>query len=422
MVSEETRAAPNEARQLRLRSATLLFREDGKERAFTVRERSLLGSSPDATIRLNDPMVSRVHLELDPRADGVWVRDLGSKNGTYLNDVKIVEARAPARAQLRVGSTEIALRADERSDVALWPEGRFVRLLGESLTMRALFAMLDRLRASDAAVLIHGETGTGKELVADAIHNTSKRAEHPFVTVDCAALPANLLESELFGHARGAFTGAVAAREGAFEAANGGTIFLDEIGELPLSMQPKLLRVLENKTVRRLGETAHRPLDVRVVAATHRDLLSMVSRGEFREDLYFRLGVVLLSVPPLRDRREDIPLLIEHFAGGVLTAELTASLAARSFRGNVRELRNLVERVRALGPGALDSLDASEVSPVGEPDLEQDYRAYRDAWIEEGERRYAVALLERHGGNVSAAARSAGITRNYLHRILRRTR
>ena len=427
---ETEHAAPSqEERVLRLRTATLHWREGGENRRHAVKARALVGSSPDADVRIGDPMVSRLHLELTPAPDGLWLRDLGSTNGTYLNDVRIVEARAPTRAQLRLGGTELSLRYDAggKTEVELWPDASFGRLLGKSLAMRALFAKLDRVAKSEAAVLITGETGSGKELVAEALHAASARADGPLVIVDCASLPHTLLESELFGHVRGAFTGAIAARVGAFESADGGTLFLDEIGELPLDMQPKLLRVLEAKTVRRVGETDPRPIDVRVVAATHRDLLAMVARGEFREDLYFRLGVVPVTVPPLRERREDIPLLVERFGGGALPPDIVSALSVRPFRGNVRELRNVVDRVRTLGAGALDALDDAPLgdAPRGdiafdETALDQDYRAFREAWIDEGERRYAHALVARHDGNVSAAARAAKITRNFLHRLLRR--
>jgi transcriptional regulator with GAF, ATPase, and Fis domain len=426
MAADETAHAAANPDQSRFRAATLHWREASANKSFVVSKRAILGSSPDADVRVGDPQVSRVHLELSPAPDGLWIRDLGSKNGTFLNEIRITEARTPARATLKVGSTEIAIRYEsgDKRAIELWPEPRFQRMVGPSVAMRALFAVLDRVAKSDAAVLVTGETGTGKELVAEAIHAASSRADEPFVTVDCAALPETLLESELFGHAKGAFTGASAARAGAFESAHGGTVFLDEIGELPLSMQPKLLRVLEAKTVRRVGESAHRPIDVRVIAATHRDLLSMVARAEFREDLYFRLGIVPITVPPLRDRREDIPALCATFAPD-LSSEIVSALSLRSYRGNVRELRNMVQRVRTLGLSALDDEPRGSLPPPPpradlEPPMGDDYRAFREAWIEEGERRFAKQLLERHGGNVSAAARAAGITRNYLHRIMRR--
>ena len=242
--------------------------------------------------------------------------------------------------------------------------------MGNTLVMRELFATLSRVAPMEASVLIHGETGTGKELVARAIHLASPRARQPFVTVDCGALPENLLDAELFGHTKGAFTGAVSARAGAIETAEGGTVFLDEIGEVPISMQPKLLRLLESRTIRRIGESIHRNINVRFVTATHRDLLTMVSTGEFREDLYFRLSVLPIMIPPLRERREDIELLVNHFLGADrgshVTPELMRELISRPWRGNVRELRNFVERARALG--AIEALAMSN-QRTGVPNL-----------------------------------------------------
>jgi transcriptional regulator with GAF, ATPase, and Fis domain len=314
---------------------------------------------------------------------------------------------------------------------------RFGKLIGGSPAMRALFADIERVAAAEAAVLLHGETGTGKELVAEAIHAASPRRDGPFVTIDCSALPESLLEAELFGHARGAFTGAAQARLGAFEAAAGGTVLLDEIGELPLAMQPKLLRVLEAKQVRRLGETHGRPVDVRVIGASHRDLHQMVAQGQFREDLFFRLEVLPVRVPPLRERREDIPRLIEHFLEG--EAEIPASavraLTARAWRGNVRELRNVVARIRVLGlesvalevghgaaPASLaGGADDSGVRPaLDEALFETDYHTFRERWIERGEAEYVRRLLERSGANVTLAARTAGLARGYLHRLIRK--
>ena len=251
---------------------------------------SILGSSENADIVLGDPTVSRLHAELDFRDDGVWLRDLGSSNGSWVQGVRVERARVPHLGRVRVGTTELIVSHVRRGKLAKpgteeWPEPRFHGLEGGSRKMRTLYATLARVASADAPVLVLGETGTGKELVARAIHDASPRHRGPFVVVDCAALPENLLDGELFGHARGAFTGASGARAGAIESASQGTVFLDEIGELPKAMQPKLLRVLEAKTVRRIGENEHRPVDVRFVFATHRDLPRMVSTGEFREDL-----------------------------------------------------------------------------------------------------------------------------------------
>jgi len=307
-------------------------------------------------------------------------------------------------------------------------------------------------------------------VLARALHDASPRAAAPFVVVDCAALPPNLLESELFGHARGAFTGAVAAHEGAFEAADGGTIFLDEVGELPLSLQPKLLRVLESRTLRRVGETAYRKVDVRVLSATHRDLRRMVNQSAFREDLFFRLAVLPIHVPSLRDRLADLPLLLESFLGPKapeLPNDVMGMLMKLPWTGNVRELRNFAERVLAVGveravamatpaeagsdadaetgplegahegpvkasteappavasPGVEEvvSGDASAVTVRGPAGwLDGGYKDFRDRWADVGEREYLRRLMERTNKSSSQAAREAQVDRTYLYRLLRR--
>src|SRR5262249_26825167 len=324
-------------------------------------------------LRIADREVSRLHAELEPTDRGTWVRDLGSRNGTFVEKLLVTAALVPDGARIRLGGTELVLRYPTApAPVELWPEERFGGIIGASTAMRELFAQMARVARSDAPALILGETGTGKELAARAIHDASARAEGPFVIVDCAALASTLIEGELFGHARGAFTGAVGARAGSFEAANGGTIFLDEIGELPPALQPKLLRVLESRTVKRLGESDHRPIDVRLVAATHRDLRRMVNAGAFREDLYFRIAVLPLVLPPLRARKGDVPLLFQHFLAGRRPVEPVSEreLAEMPWLGNVRELRNFVERACAIGAKeALQSSratgDAPAPSPVG---------------------------------------------------------
>jgi transcriptional regulator with GAF, ATPase, and Fis domain len=302
--------------------------------------------------------------------------------------------------------------------------------------MRQLFARMARIARSSAAVLIEGETGTGKEVVARAIHDASARAGRPFVVIDCGALPDSLLESELYGHAKGSFTGAAEARVGAIEAADGGTAFLDEIAELPLSMQPKLLRVLEARAIRRLGETYYRPIDVRFVSATHRDLGALVRRGTFREDLFFRLAVLPLMVPPLRQRAGDIPSLVQSFvpaeALGTFVPGLLDELSGRPWPGNVRELRNFVERVLALGPTEALALtfgagEAQHAPPQGPPTvhlagnlLSMPYKRLRESTFAQIEREYLRALLAQYRRNVSAAAQASGLNRSYLHRLIRR--
>ena len=293
--------------------------------------------------------------------------------------------------------------------------------------MRECFARISRIAKDEATVLVRGETGTGKELVARTIHDHSPRASGPFVIVDCAALPENLLESELFGHVQGAFTGAVRPRAGAFECAEGGTVFLDEVGELPLAMQPKLLRVLESRTVRRLGESNARPVDVRIVSATHRDLRSMVNLGTFREDLYFRLAVLPLVVPPLRERLDDVPLLAQSFlpASETLSSDLARQLALQPWSGNVRELRNAVARVRVLGAAEAFGAPAARPGPGKEEpfpavDSFEPFHEIRARWLDHLEREYVKKLLVVHRGNVSAAGKAAGLDRTYIYRLMRK--
>lgn len=404
--------------------------------SLTITAPLVVGSSTSAGLCLADNTVSRIHAELVPEKDGLWVRDLGSRNGTFVSGIRVHSARIPDKARVTFGEFSVDVRyertaeaRDESQPTAFGP------LLGTSDAMRRCFGVLAQAAASEASILISGETGVGKDVVAQAIHGASPRADGRFVVVDCAALPESILESELFGHARGAFTGAVSAREGAFEAARGGTVFIDEVGELPLALQPKLLRVLEARTVRRIGETDYRPIDARIVAATHRDLRAMVNAGTFREDLYFRLAVLPIHVPPMRERREDIEPLLSKFLGRpaqqVVTPAQLRELERAPWPGNVRELRNFAERVLAVGldralelsRGDLHLADAqgpilATVEPVAaEPSGAlgslQDHK-------ERAERDYLVTLLRQHGDNLSQAARVAGIARAHMYRLMRR--
>jgi two-component system, NtrC family, response regulator GlrR len=394
----------------------------------TVNQRAVIGSASSADVVVADATVSKLHADVEPKEDGIWIRDLGSRNGTYIEGILVRDGAVPEGGGVRVGSTLLTMqREPEARDVELWPEDHFGKLLGRSTAMRELFAKLARVAPTDSSVLVQGETGTGKELVAGALHDASKRAAGPFVVVDCAALPENLLETELFGHARGAFTGADAAREGAIESADGGTVFLDEIGEVPLSVQPKLLRVLEARTVRRVGETQHRKVDVRFIAATHRNLRAMVNAGAFREDLYFRLSVLPIVVPPLRERAEDIPLLMGAFlaAQGAQWPEgaTPGELTERPWLGNVRELRTFVERALIFGPQK--ALNMTGGRPAARPEtsdapamLESPLKEAREVWMDRFERVYLRQLLEKHKRNVASSAQAAGVHRTYLYRLI----
>jgi len=321
--------------------------------------------------------------------------------------------------------------------VPLAPNNYFGKMLGRSLKMRALFHLADRVASRDTTVLITGDTGTGKGLLAEEIHNHSPRAKHPFITVDCSTIPANLMEAELFGHVKGAFTGAVSSRSGAFEEAHQGTIFFDEIGELPAPLQPKLLRVLEKRAVKRVGQTETFQVDVRIVAATNRDIKAEVDSGNFREDLYFRLSVFELRIPPLRERKEDIPFLSTEFlrelaaseTGRTLGPDANRFLSSHDWPGNVRELRNIIERAVNLVDDKVIDAAALMSTSLGLPinDSPGNGGQYTNRGTlsfqqakEEAEQEYLNELLRQHDFNVSAAARTAKIHRQSLHRLLRK--
>jgi len=427
----------------------LRWRDSAGSHSYVVGSRVVLGSAENADVVVQATEVSRLHASLEVRHDGVWARDLESRNGTYVDGIRVIEARVPDGASLSLGSARMTVHYDQVvSDVAIWPTDSFGPLHGRSPMMRELFARLHRVADGDATVLILGETGTGKELAARAIHQASPRRHKPFIVVDCGALSETLLEAELFGHSKGAFTGAASARVGAIEAAEGGTVFLDEIGEMPLSMQPRLLRAIEGLSIRRVGENEHRKVNVRFLAATHRNLPAMVNAGLFREDLFFRLAVLLVRMPSLRERREDIPLLAEHLmslnARGRLSPELLRELATRPWPGNIRELRNFLQRAAALGareafaltdskpagieprttaaprpsvaPPAAASVDGS--FPPVSPD--EPFKVIRDRWIEHLEGEYIRAMVERFQRDTEAIARAAGLDRSYVYRLLRK--
>jgi DNA-binding NtrC family response regulator len=402
---------------------------DRGKKARLVPGTTCVGTAPSCRVCLTDVTVSRLHCELRVDVDGVRIVDCGSTNGTFVDGVDVVEARLTSGATVAVGSSKLRVTiGQEPLSVTLSTREHFGEVRGASVAMRRVYALMEMVASNEATVLIQGETGTGKEVVARAIHDESSRASGPFIAVDCGAIAENLVESELFGHLRGAFTGATSERRGLFEEASGGTIFLDEIGEFPLSLQPKLLRALEAREVRPVGSNAPRKLDVRVVAATHRPLASSVNEGAFREDLYYRLAVFEIVLPPLRARREDIPMLANHFyerSSGKkepLPGPLLASLCARAWPGNVRELRNVIERTTAmLAAGSLPSDTAIEPAPpVLDPFARTDlpYKEARQAWLARFEAVYVSALLRRTGGNVTRAAELAGVSRRHLHQLI----
>ena len=390
------------------------------------------GSHPSNDLVLDDPTVSRFHCEIRIDARGARLRDLGSRNGVIVDGVQLLDGFLRGGSTLRLGRTVLRFQfTAERNPMPVSTRSEFGSLIGTSAAMRSTFAVLERAADAEATVLIEGETGTGKEGAAEGLHLASPRRDGPFVVVDCGSIPGNLLETELFGHEKGAFTGAVARRIGAFEEATHGTIFLDEIGELPPELQPKLLRVLEQREVRRVGSNVYTPIDVRVVAATNRDLRNEVNAGRFRSDLYFRLAVVRVHIAPLRARPEDIPSLVERIlktlgAGEMVatlcTPEFVAQLQRAAWPGNVRELRNYLERClvfqEALPVGEEVATRPPAPSSAIDPTLSYDHARRRV--IEDFERQYVEAVLRHHQGRVTQAARAAGIDRAYLHRLMRR--
>jgi DNA-binding NtrC family response regulator len=390
-----------------------------------------IGTAEGNDLRLSDPSVSRYHCELSLGGRGVEVRDLDSTNGTYVAGTRIYRALLTPGTELSLGDTRLRVLDGGESELPLHAEPVLAGLVGGSHAMRRLMAKIERAAQTDVGVLVTGESGTGKELVARALHELGPRRGGPLVTVDCGALAPTLVASELFGHERGAFTGAQSRRIGAFEQANGGTLFLDEVGELPAQLQATLLGVLERRRFRRLGGADEVSVDVRVVSATHRDLRADVNAERFRLDLYYRLAVVTLPVPPLRDRIDDVPALARRFAreagaddriDQLLSDRTLDLLTAHRWPGNVRELRNWVEAAVALDEvpdldgtiaerGGVDPIDAV---------LDLAYKDARGRLVHAFEERYLARLLERAGGNVSEAARLARMDRSHLNDLLRR--
>ncbi len=394
-------------------------------------DRCSIGSHASNDLVLDDGAVSGFHCEIRVDARGPWLVDQDSSNGTELDGVPVIKAGLREGSIIKIGHSTLRFHvAAEQNVLPISNRTEFGTLVGTSVAMRASFALLERAANSEATVLIEGETGTGKEGAAESIHRASARAEAPLIVVDCSAMPAALLESELFGHEKGAFTGASARRIGAFEEADGGSVFLDEIGELPPDLQPKLLRVLERREIRRLGQNQHRSVDVRVIAATNRDLRAQVNSGAFRADLYFRLAVVKIPLPSLRERLDDVPVLVEHFIGAMgldptaaaplRAADFLQQLGRAAWPGNVRELRNHLERCVVLQ----QPLSVSEADDANDGGFSIDpRRSYSEAKrlvLTEFERRYLEGILALHGGNVSKAAREAGMDRVYLYKLLHR--
>jgi len=410
-------------------------------RAAVGSEIARIGTADGNDLVLTDRTVSRFHCELLVRGNTIIIRDCGSTNGTLIDGVRVREAEIPPGTLVRIGGSAFRVElGEEPAFVEVSGRTHFGELVGASVEMRRVYAILERLALTDATVLVQGETGTGKDVLARSLHAASPRAQQPFVAVDCGAIPEHLVESELFGHVRGAFTGATSDRKGVFEEADGGTLFLDEIGEMPVALQPKLLRAIESRSIRRVGGGAARTVNVRIIAATNRSLSASINEGSFREDLYYRLAVVELRLPPLRSRRDDIPVLASHFfrmfAGdqAKLPPEFLASLVGRGWPGNVRELKNYIERSVSLGTYAPRPPDPNATlvppPPAGQPvppgtiesfiALHLPLKEARHAWTKSFELVYVRAMLKMVGGNVTRAAERAGVSRRFLQRMVAR--
>jgi DNA-binding NtrC family response regulator len=414
------------------RARVRLTVEDGPAtgRSFTF-ERDLvrIGTGPANDVALDDEFMSTHHAELELGEDGFLLRDLGSTNGTWIGRCRIREAYVEPGELVSLGRTALRLGADGTYEVSLAAPQR-TRIAGQSLVIRESIAQLERYAGSSEPVLLQGETGVGKDLFARTLHELSGRRDGPFEVFDCGAATRSLIEAEIFGHVRGAFTDAKEARAGAFERASGGTLFIDEVGELPIELQPKLLRILEQRKVRRLGDGRDIPIDVRVVSATNRDLAAMVAEKTFRADLYFRLNVLRLEIPPLRRRKEDIPLLAQQIVEGTGAHRLDEGalrlLTSYDWPGNVRELRNVLQRAAVLAQGPIGPASivlgngAASLATPCTADVALPYHDAKERCIEGFEREYVRQLLARHGANVSRAAEAAGIPRQTLHRIMSR--
>ena len=396
----------------------------------------VVGRTEGADVQLHDHEVSGVHCELRAITEGIAVRDLGSTNGTFVGSVRIRDAVITGKAELTVGNTRLTIEpSGNKQRVELGYNDRFGSIVGASPKMRRVFSVLEKISATPLSVLVLGETGTGKEGVARAIHDASPRKDKPFVVVDCGSIPATLAESILFGHEKGSFTGANERRDGALAEANGGTLFLDELGELPVDLQPKLLRALSERQVRRIGGTQFDSIDVRIIAATRRDLGSEMNAGRFRSDLFFRIAQVRVELPPLRERLADVSMLIEDictrvhqaWAAPVVQDWIERRMASHDWPGNVRELVNVVSVAATLAenPDAIDDvlLLARDEQPSQSMQSSQPATAFSDAKrqaIVAFERSYFGELARRAKGNVSEMARQSGMERHHVRAYLRK--
>lgn len=438
-----------------LRRCKLQLARAGGELKEYVFDRDVIsiGAMEDNDLVLDDDTVSRNHCKIFREGDHYMIADRTSTNGTLVNRVRIREAYLRENCTITCGNTDIKFQPiDEQLRIVPSDRERYGEIIGRHRSMREIYAILEKIAPTDTTVVIEGETGTGKEVVARTVHQQSRRKGGPFMVFDCGAVPENLIESELFGHEKGAFTGAISTRRGIFEMGNGGTVFLDELGELQLDLQPKLLRVLEQREVKRVGGTKPLKVDVRIVAATNRNLEEEVRAGRFREDLFYRLTVVRLLLPPLRDRRDDIELLAHHFlaqgrfnqdhlGGRKVTAfapDVLEHLRSYEWPGNVRELHNVVERAVNFAEG--DTIELADLpdhiahirgpvlSEKTSPGIEMPpprvpegrFKEVKERWVASFEEDYVAALLKKNKGNISHAAKEADIDRKYFRKLMKK--
>ena len=430
--------------ELHLRKCKFIIERAGRQRE-RIFDQSLitLGAIDDNDLVLNEETVSRYHGKVVQEEDGYVLVDLGSTNGTFINGVRIREAYLKSGCTVQLGKMELKFfYADEKLPIVPSQKDSLGKLIGTNVKMREIYGIIEKIAPSGATVVVEGETGTGKEVVSQTIHDLSPRAKGPMMVFDCGAVPQNLIESELFGHEKGSFTGAIMTRQGIFEMAHGGTLLLDELGELNLDLQPKLLRALEHREIRRVGSSKPIRVDVRVIAATNRNLEEEVRAGRFRQDLFYRLSVVRVRLPPLRERPEDIPLLAKHFLKTHafnrdarnnlkvqdISQQALELMTAYLWPGNVRELLNVIER-------AVSFCDGPQVEPVDLPEQLQSsvqavaqgtqsadatFKEAKERWVSSFERDYILKLLSKNGGNISHAAREASIDRKYFRKLMRK--
>ncbi len=440
---------------LRLNKVRIITTDhEGVDREYIFDQDAItIGSDAECDVVLQDSRVSKRHCRIVKEADNYVLIDEDSTNGTFLNGVRIKEAFLEPKSRLSIGMSNLFFDVfGETFEITPSYRSNLGELIGRSVKMRKIFALLEKVAPTSTTVVIQGETGTGKEVVARTLHKLSPRAKKPFVVFDCGAVPKDLIESELFGHEKGSFTGAVGARQGLFEFADSGSLFLDEIGELSLELQPKLLRVLEQREIRRVGSNRPVRVDARLIAATNRDLQQEVQAGRFREDLFYRLSVVTIHLPPLRERTEDIPLLVRHFLAhsafnrgpddqprvkGV-SADALDLLMSYKWPGNVRELLHVVERAVAFaehefltGPELLEHMLGSQSKPHPRTQERTEPAPWRNAhpkrfkeakeeWLGRFEKEYIHAMLQKHGYKIAPAAREAGLDRKYFRQLARK--